>query len=349
MSSTLVIHAAGGGGISSINEAGALIDNLGEGFCKVKYHYIDSSRANIDKIEPKGEFYQITALANAGDGIDGSGSERRMHAVDIVENVKKYLDTNKYFEKVNGEYHIVCASASGATGAVSSAMIIKHLVMRNIPTVALIIGDSSNLLYTKNTINSLASLDNIAKQTKKAISVTYINNHSLLNKTQGLAGAEKAANEHIGNILTSLSLFLSGQNEALDSQDMINILMPTNYQQIKVQPGLYGLMFFAQDIQPIDGAIPVVGRSLTTYGNDFDTNIPLLHHKRGYITSTSAIGIIKEDNLPLHMISFANYFTTEQKNLNDLKQNYENIASNITNESLAGCEDGQLDDSGLIL
>ena len=349
MTSKIVLWGCGGAGISAVDEAGAQIDSLGDGFCSVKYHYIDTSRANIDKITPKGEFHQIVSMANSGDGIDGSGSERKTHANDIVDSVKKCLDNNKYFERVKGEYHVVCASASGASGSISSNQIVKHLIMRDIPVVAVVIGDSSNLLYTKNTINTLASLDAVAKQTGKAITVIYINNHSMMNVNNGIAKAEKEVNKYIGNILTTLSLFLSNEHENIDNEDMYNILVPSNYKQIKVQPGLYGLMFFSKEIKPIENAIPVIGRSLTLSNKDVDLSISLLHHKFGVITSTNAIGIVKEDNIPLHMISFANYFVAEQKNLVERKKNYENIAANITNEALVGCEDGEIDESGLIL
>lgn len=113
MASTLIVHACGGCGISISDKVFSKLEQLGDGFCKIKYHYIDSSRANIDKIQPKGEFHQIKTKANSIDEISGSGAERKKFAIDIMANIKEYLDMNKYLSLVRSEFHVVIASASG--------------------------------------------------------------------------------------------------------------------------------------------------------------------------------------------------------------------------------------------
>lgn len=348
MSSTLIVHACGGAGISISDKVFSRLDELGEGFSKLRYHYIDSSRANIDKIKPKGEFFQIRTKANSIDEISGSGAERKKFAVDIMANVKEYLDANKYLALVRNEFHIVVFSASGGTGNIAGAMIIRDLVMRGIPTIAVVIGDSSNGLNCINTINSLASLNGVAVQTQKALSVIYINNNTLAAKGN-MSKAEDEANNYLANIMVSVSLFLSGENEALDNQDMIGIIDQSNYNTIQVQPGLYGLVFYSKEIKPVEGTIPTVGRSLALLGMDFDTNLTLLHNKRGYVTSENAINIIKEENFPLHMISYANYFEAEEASLKKQADNYQNIMNSIQQKTFTGIQKSEQDDTtGLI-
>ena len=348
MSSTMIVHACGGAGISIGDKVFSKLENLGDGFCKIKYHYIDSSRANIDKIEPKGEFHQIRTKSNSIDEIAGSGAERKKFAIDIMANVKEYLDQNKYLQLVRSEFHVVVASASGGTGNICQSVIIRDLITRNIPTIAVVIGDSSNALSCINTINTLASLNSIAVNAKKALSVIYINNHTLA-KGGNMNKAEENANKYLGNIMVSCSLFLSGDNEDLDNQDMAGIIDQSHYSTIKVQPGLYGLTFFSKDIVPTEGTIPTVGRTLSLPDKDFDPNLTLLHHKRGYVTAQNAIDIVKEENFPLHMVAFANYFKQEEASLKEQAKNYENIMKNIEQSSVTGLESSVEDNAtGLI-
>lgn len=221
---------------------------------------------------------------------------------------------------------------------------------RDIPVVAVVVGDSSNQLYCKNTINTLAGLDKFARENNRALSIIYINNHSLVREGVGLNTAEKEANERLTNIMTSLSLFWCNDNKRdIDDQDMINIISPSNYKSISIKPGLYGLMFFSKEIKAVEGSLPVLGRSLAKIGGDCAISINLLHHKSGFVTSEPVIEVVKEENLPLHMISFGNFFVTEQKKLQELFAHYENSANSISNEELMGCKDSKVDESGIIL
>jgi hypothetical protein len=53
---------------------------------------------------------------------------------------------------------------------------IKGLLERNIPTVAVVIGDSSNGLSANNTLKTLATLQVIATRESKPLSMIYVNN-----------------------------------------------------------------------------------------------------------------------------------------------------------------------------
>lgn len=227
-------------------------------------------------------------------------------------------------------------------------MTVRGLISKNIPTIAIVIGDSSNGLNTKNTINTLASLDGIAKTNKKPLSIIYVNNAAMPECTT-TQQAEQKANKVLTNILSTVSLFLSGENEALDNQDMFGIIDQSHYTTIGVEPGLYGLTVHSKVINLPEGAIPTVGRSLTLEGHDFDTGLTLLHHKRGYVTSENAIAVSNKDNFPLHMVSCANFFNTESANLSKVDADYDNIMNNIKNSTLSGTTKSKVDEAtGLI-
>lgn len=348
MSNTLIIHSAGGAGITAGDYVTKILRNLGDGFAAIKNHYLDTSRTNIDKIQPDGEFWLIRTKNNSKTEITGSGGERRTHAADIMANVNEYLDTNGYLKRVPDEFHIVIASASGGSGSAVSPMLVRGLISKNIPTIMVLIGDSSNGLNAKNTLKTIAGFDHVARSLNKPLSVIYVNNHTLM-KDKGMKEAEAEANKIIANILTSISLFLSGENEAIDNQDMYGIIDQSHYVSFNIEPGLYGLSVHSKEIKLPEGAIPTVGRTLTLDGLDFDTNLTLIHHKRGYVTNDNAISIAKKENFPIHLISCANYLELEEANLKKIEEEYENIMSNIKSKSLSNNYENNVDkDTGII-
>ncbi len=347
--SVLVVHGLGGCGINMVDSVFSKIADLGDGFARMKFHYCDTSRANIDKITPRGEFWMVKTKSFGKEEINGSGAERATNAADIQANVNEYLDLNKYAKRETNEFHCVVASASGGSGSVISPILVRGLLSRNIPVFAVIVGDSSNALSAKNTKNTLASLNAIAKSLRKPITLVYVNNHTLAGNGIGLKEAEKKADQVVFNIMTSISMFLSGTNEDLDYQDMAGIIDQSHYRTIQIDPGLFGLTVYSKKINIPEGAIPTVGRTVTLPETDFDTTLTLLHHKKGYITSKNAIDIIKPENFPIHMLAYANFFKLEERNLDKIVQDYENIMASIRSEDISGCSTSSMDDeTGLI-
>lgn len=348
MANTIVVHGCGGAGINITNDVFTKLETLGDGFATIKYHYLDTSTANIDKIQPRGEFWRITTKTNSKTEITGSGGERITHAKDIMANIEEYLDKNNYIKRDPNQFHMVVFSASGGTGNVCGVGLIRSLITKSIPTIAIVIGDSTNGLNTKNTINTIASLDMVARGCKKPLSIIYFNNHHLA-EGKTLQEAEEDTNKLLTNVLTTISLFLSGDNTALDNQDMYGIIDQSHYTTIGIEPGLYSLTVHSKEIKLANGAIPTVGRTLTLENHDFDTNLTLLHHKRGYVTNSNAISIVKEENFPLHLIASANYLTNEEQSLRKIEEDYNNILANIKNNSISGSTSSNLDDSvGLV-
>jgi len=159
--------------------------------------------------------------------------ERKTNVTAIMKSVEGYLDHNSYLGEVTGEYHVVVFSASGGSGSVIAPLLMANLRTRNIPTIAVTVGDSSNGLSCKNTLNTLATLDHMAKRmAKKPFSIYYLNNFAV--DTNTAAARELTVNESIYNALSVFSLFLSGDNEDIDTKDMVNFLSPDNYSTITI-------------------------------------------------------------------------------------------------------------------
>ena len=351
MANTLIVHGCGGAGINISDKVFTNIAELGDGFAKIVFNYLDTSRANIDKIKPQGDFWLVQTKTHSKVAITGSGGERRTHAEDIMKNIDEYLDNRQYMKRNPEEFHVVVFSASGGTGAVAGPVLVRSLVTRDIPTIALFVGDSSNGLNCMNTINTIASLDSIARTCKKPISIIYVNNHSLMTNNS-IATGEAEANRVITNIMTTISLFLSGELEAIDNQDMFGIIDQSHYKTIPVENGLYGLLVYNGTIDTATlptGAIPTVGRTLTLNKAEYDIDISLLHHKRGFVTKENAIEVINTSNFPLHMITCANFLNSEIATLQKIADDYNNILSNIKQNTISGTSNSKQDDAtGLI-
>lgn len=346
--SKIICHFCGGAATVIADSVVNGIADLGDGFSDIVFSYLDTSRANIDKIQPRGEFYQIIQKGHGEADLDGSGAERRINAKNIALNVNDYLNKHKYLRKETKEYHMVMFSASGGSGNTIGVYILKALMERDIPAFAVIIGDSSNALYAINTLNVLATLNKFAIDLKKPLSIIYVNNHRYY--TDGIASAEKAANKYLFVTLTAMSLFLSGDNEGIDNQDMANFIDQSNYKTINVKPGLYGVHVYSKDISLPEGATPTVARVLTLNNQDFNLKTTLLHYKRGVVSNTNVFGVVKEEQFPLILVSYANFFSIEEQSLKPTTDNFYNVADNIVSNQVKGSANSSLDeDTGLIL
>lgn len=344
---TIKVTAAGGAGISLADKVIKNVGILGDGFSNIDIKYIDTSKADISKIEHNPEdFFLVKSSEFSKSEIMGSGAERKTNVGPIVESTKVFLDKNKYLKPDPTEYHLVLFSASGGTGSVLGSILVNSLMERDIPVIALMIGDSSNALSAINTINTIAGLNSMAVKNNKPLSVMYVNNNDFIE--DGALSGVMNANKAIFNAVSVLSLFLSGENESIDNQDMINIIDQSKYSTIKVKPGLYGLTTFSKEVMLQQGVIPTVARTLTTKGISPDINVKLLHHKAGIVTSENVIEIFG-DQYPLHIVSAANQFTIENEKLKSITDEYYNMMDGIVVNDIVGSEKATEDDNGLIL
>lgn len=345
---TIHFHLCGG---AAINIGDTVISNLmelGKGFSKIEVSFLDTSTNNISKLKnyDDPDFHRVSNAGFTGGEIVGSGGDRTTHVEPIKMFVNEYLDTKKLTEPVSGIFHVVVSSLSGGSGSLLSPLLTKGLLERNIPVVVVAIGDSGNGLAAINSLKTLQTYNQIAtKVTKKPLSIIYVNNTAFNNSNK--EGAEKAANKVLFNTLATLSLFLSGENGELDTQDLVNFVNQSNYKTINIKPGLYGLLTFSGDAKVPDGAIPTVARSLTTEGVSPDIDLTLLHHKSGIVLEENAFNIYGEQ-FPLHLLTYANFMVNESKQLNKVVDDYNNIMSAIEIEDVAGIDESDESDDGLI-
>ena len=292
MSNKLVVIGAGGGGTSVVGKAIKGLEGMGDGFSTIEYHFIDTSKNNYDMIDPIGDFYKVEKLAsNDKNVINGAGGDRFSSLKEAMANAPVFLDKIKLTKKETNTFVCVVFSASGGSGSNLAIAILDSLMDKNIPTFALVIGDSGDALKLRNTQAVLATLNKKATDKGKCLITYYVNNAEMdASQTKG----ESIANDRFKNVMGIMSLFLSGDNESLDSTDMANFINQQDYKGIKTPAGLYSLSVHTGngEIKLPNYCIPTVARTLTAPGKDVEFGLTVLHHKIGTVVSENAFHYI---------------------------------------------------------
>ena len=298
MSNKLVVIGAGGGGTSVVGKAIKGLEGMGDGFSTIEYHFIDTSKNNYDMIDPIGDFYKVEKLAsNDKNVINGAGGDRFSSLKEAMANAPVFLDKIKLTKKETNTFVCVVFSASGGSGSNLAIAILDSLMDKNIPTFALVIGDSGDALKLRNTQAVLATLNKKATDKGKCLITYYVNNAEMdASQTKG----ESIANDRFKNVMGIMSLFLSGENESLDSTDMANFINQQDYKGIKTPAGLYSLSVHTGngEIKLPNYCIPTVARTLTAPGKDVEFGLNVLHHKIGTVVSENALALFGEKSFP---------------------------------------------------
>ena len=322
MKNKVIIHACGGCGFRVTNKVLHMLSELGDGFADVEFKYVDTSLVNFNKITPKGDLFEITTKNFGKEKPTGSGGERSTHDKDTILSVKEYLDKNKYITPVNGVFHIVISSVSGGSGSLIANVLTSCLLERDIPTIVVGIGDRSSELYSKTTLRTLTSYDGVARNYNKALCMMYVNNSDVGNNS---VESEKEIDTLLYKSLSAITLFLSGENESIDNQDMVMMLEQTKYKSVTVHPGLYALMVCSKEAKPVEGGYFTGARSLGGVNSVCDINQPLQHFKKGVITSEDALSLY-DNALPLHLVSVGNFLDREVNELNKAIKTFEQLS-----------------------
>ena len=346
MANNIRMIGAGGAGVNIVNEVGGMLASLGDGFCTVDRYYIDSSENDTpQEVIDSANSYFIQSGSLTKGTIAGSGGERSTNAKDIESASKEFIDKYSLAKVDVNTYTIIVASISGGTGSMVIPYVLKNLLENDIPTVIVAIGDSTNGLYAKNTLKSIATLHNLATKHKKALSVMYVNNESFIQ--DGIKNAIENSNRSIFNSLSALSMFLSGENKSIDAQDMVMIIDQSKYTSINIPAGIYALNSFSKDVVLPEGCVPTVARTLTIDPVSPDINLSLGHHKTGAILSENAKSIYKE-HIPIHLVAYTNFFTNEVNRLKEYVEKVDNAFQAITIDALSSTNDATVNDDGIV-
>ncbi|QZA70537.1 tubulin/FtsZ-like protein [Erwinia phage AH04] len=254
------IYAVGGTGINIANRFlkdnrnGRAVDTI-VGFDTSSANPVSDGLFNVERV-PDAE---------------GSGGNKKAHADKYPDFAKQMLA--KY---PPNRLNIVVFSTGGGTGASLGPWIVRNLLQRKVPVLAIVIGDRSSYNEHDNTIGTLGSLYN---QTKLGHSVlfSYIENKPTV--TQGDVNANAAA--RIDNAIMLFSM----ENERIDYADVFNFFFYTTV--VDADPVLTQLTFLTDNDVGNYKSKPVAALSLYADADQIKSPFEdLLYRKAGIYGET---------------------------------------------------------------
>ena len=343
--SKLVIHGAGGCGISLGGSIYADLNRLEDGFCNTTINFLDTSANSVHEGNKDVPLFRINNTDAGGNAIKGGGGERQTNASHIPSEVNRYLNENK-FTKYNGdEFHLVVFSAGGGSGSVIGPVLVKQLLSTGIPVIAMIAGSNDSAIIAKHTKNTLAGLDSVARKLNKPLSIMYSNNSAFSTGSPTLDAVE--ANKAFRKNIKLLSVMLSGTHNELDYKDMVNFVDQSHYGTVNVIPGLYGISMFDKEVKLPDNAVHSGIRSLTPKDIPVNSVLSTLHSKIGYVAFEETINEFKDINWPIHAVTHTNWYGSEVAHLDKEIVKAEEAMKAMQNSIITGSSEASED--GLVL
>ena len=245
---SLRLYGCGGFGV---NRCGFFMGSSDEPQCaQVMPAFIDTSRSNFHGNYSESDVFIL-------ENTDGSGKVRRENHEEIANVVKKIL-----LQVEPGDFNAVVFSASGGSGSVIGPLLMAELMERGLPVVGICVGSDESVISAQNTMNTLKSLDSVAKRCKYPAVVFYEHNDKERKRS------EVDAMIHLA--ISTLSVLTSRQNREMDTQDIKNwvqfnrtttvapqlaqmevFIDPSEVQRVK-DPISVASIYESEDIKPID-------------------------------------------------------------------------------------------------
>ena len=341
MKGNLRLVGCGGAGINIAIDVYSRLKELEDTCSKVDIKLLDTTDKTIKNYseEFQDRFTKIVSTRASVSEIDGTGSERKDPALvaDIQENLKAFMDSGLP-NNIN-DYYVIISSASGGSGSIINPLLTKAMLVKDYTVINIMVGDSSTYLTLNNTINTMVSINAIAKQTKTAIPTVFYDNAVNGSTT---VKSEKANNNKIYKLLALLSVYNSGTNKNLDHEDMRKFYNPQRYKTFHIQPGSYTLGVAEK---ALTDEHTFLARTLISGDEELDIKNKLLHNK---------VGVISEENKEL-LSSYPNYLLYRKGIINrivkDLKEELEKLEElkKTKADEFDMLDDAFEDDSGLLL
>jgi hypothetical protein len=206
---TLRLYGAGGAGVNMTRHFHTAVGEIHPGMAQVHTAFIDTSRSNIPDALGDRDVFILTD--STGVLKDGGGKERSLNHPDIAANIKGLLAK---FPPM--DMNVVVFSASGGSGSVFGPLLMAEMIRQGLSVVGLVVGSVESVKTVNNTVNTLASLENLATSRELPIVIMYCEN----NEDSPRAAVDKIFRHAIG----SLAVLASRRNAEMDSTDIRHML-----------------------------------------------------------------------------------------------------------------------------
>ena len=264
--------------------------------------YIDTSTNNAtSEALAENRFHHIKSMDVEGNKLSGSGGERITNFQHIKLGVNEFINTLKLHQ--NHDLNIVVFSLSGGTGSVAAPVIIDNLLATGANVIGLVVADSTNFQFIHNSERTIVTLNTIAKK-RAALPLMYFNNK--VYRTNNEIDKIKACNRDVLSVISTLSIFTSGENKDIDDKDMELMFKPHLYSALNISNGIYGISAGVCELteRELKDKNVILGRTLVATEDEGLaisplSNYPLLQYKEGLTEAEIAghIDIMISDNL----------------------------------------------------
>lgn len=321
----MLIIGAGGAGVTLARHFEQYRQGTSEYTADVDVGYIDTSLANISTdVEPERVFVIP--------GLDGAGGQRHLYAAPIKQAIPDIVVQFK-----PADLNIIIFSADGGSGSMLGPMLASQWLTRGQNVILVVVGDTTGITQTKNTINTLRSIDGTGRKCGTILPILYAFNSA--------TNPIEAVNKDIWDRIMLLATLFSGNHEYIDSRDLFNWLhfdKTTDY-----EPGVAMLNIVVADqtnsdqleeILPIASMI-TLGRSLNeryVLGNEVPD-----YHKTGivHISPQYSQNISVHYALTTHGIAklienYSNHHSEIRKRAADRREQFV-IATDVDDDGMA--------------
>lgn len=313
------LYACGGAGINIGSVFEGYRGHVESGMAGIDVVYLDTSDSNLKPNMPQDKIYLLE-----GDGIDGSGKDRKHNAPIIMKRGKEMLQKHK-----PGYVNVLLSSASGGSGAVIAASLTNELLADDQLVINITIGVPDSGTEIDNTLDTLKTFEGLVAAHKKAVTVAYFENSKETPPSK--------VDEKIMELITAISVLFSRQNEGLDTRDMYNFL---NFdRRSSYKPHAAGLETFAGtlDAESHKDTITVASAVVNKDQRGIDFLLPYTC----YGIVPPAISSEITEQAPIHLVTKAFAFNGIAKRLKKFQADLEDqaAANTAASEVLDGDEE----------
>jgi hypothetical protein len=299
------VYACGGTGINIVRGLNLKPEQVA---------YIDTSKSNVKGV-PEESLYLIKDM-------EGAGKFRATSFEGSVDEIPDIL-----FKHKPGNVNILVASASGGSGSVLSALILKRLLSQSAVVIVALVASYDSVLETQNTFKALNTLAAASLECNKPVVCFYEEN--IATKT---SNGRSESDNRIKALIAYIATILENSEE-LDMEDIKNF---TNYTKVTGrEPGLVYLDTLV-DTNEIDQdtGTPISALSVIKSFNVNYTLTPKVPYQ--------AVGIISNDTVTtdvIHLVITDGYF---QGKISELDKSIKSVDAEVKPQKTIDVEKGKM-------
>ncbi|QVD49114.1 hypothetical protein LUCX_44 [Xanthomonas phage vB_XciM_LucasX] len=233
----LRLYGAGGAGINVIGSWNSMDKASIDGTAECRVAYLDTSRSNLPVNVNEDNLFLI-------EDVDGSGKVRAENHQEISRSIKAMIQKH-----TPGDLNVVAFSASGGSGSVIGPLVMTALAEAGHPVVGLVIGSEESAITSKNTLNTLKSLDNMSRKKGLPLVISYAHNSADTPRSK--------VDNDCRFLLASLAVLASRQNRELDTKDLANWINFPKVTSVEPQLSLLHVYRKAEDVDAASSPISV--------------------------------------------------------------------------------------------